>query len=733
MDAGIAKIEHAKTIQESQTAQQELLNTVQQKYNDLLDKAIQQRQKFVDLSKDTLAPGKKPVFGQDERENIEKVNRDIQILQQQAQVAIDKIKNARLTQTAEVLRANAANLKAESPYTNMLNKMKADLAGLQGELRATGQVNEVAARGEADYLKKVTELNDGLRLKGKALDLVQLYTIHGLALDTSRVQAEVETKKKIEETTRSLQERISAEQAFNSQNTGTYEERRTVFVQRQLADITKSAPLPIPPETLASIQKMITALYDLQNAARTASLVPELQNQIVLQNQLASSAGNYQRTHQAQLDAEIAKIRTVTNTTKERIEQEVAAYRELDAAKQRAQQAERGAGLNLEIGGVRRTTAAAFGGEDAIRAAALQNKLLEAFAKEGIYANLAEISQKAQAEYTERIVTAAAKLATEDADQLKTLQRELEVLKEVQGTEVARAEITDQILRKEVEIELKQRSAAAGMRAFFIEMQEQAKSAAVIVYDALNSALDKSSENLAKMLTEKKPKGGWGEAWGKEFQAVGTQVVQASIKSTLQTALGKAGSAFVKKDGSSPDAALWVRLAGTAGAGIPGVGTGPSSINVPTFHGAGGAPGGGLFGGGSQGGFIFSLLKMFGGGSVAAGTAAGGGESIGAMNMAITGLAEGGDMTPTNSYIVGERGFEIVKGLSGRVVNNAESRRILSGGGGTTVMYSIDARGAELGVENRIRQGIETSHRSAIATSVRASAERSKRMPAGGR
>jgi hypothetical protein len=36
------------------------------------------------------------------------------------------------------------------------------------------------------------------------------------------------------------------------------------------------------------------------------------------------------------------------------------------------------------------------------------------------------------------------------------------------------------------------------VRAFFIEMQEQAKTSAAIIYEALNSALDKTSDQLSQ-------------------------------------------------------------------------------------------------------------------------------------------------------------------------------------------------------------------------------------------
>ena len=130
------------------------------------------------------------------------------------------------------------------------------------------------------------------------------------------------------------------------------------------------------------------------------------------------------------------------------------------------------------------------------------------------------------------------------------------------------------------------KGAKDGLRAFFLEMQEDAKSAAQIIYDALNSALDRSSDNLAKALTGQKT------AWGKEFQDIGQHMLQSSIKSGLQVGIGALGKIWEpaskiasalglgpKKDGSSEDLAFWVKVAG-AGAGAAGSSGSPGSGGV---------------------------------------------------------------------------------------------------------------------------------------------------------
>jgi hypothetical protein len=54
---------------------------------------------------------------------------------------------------------------------------------------------------------------------------------------------------------------------------------------------------------------------------------------------------------------------------------------------------------------------------------------------------------------------------------------------------------------------------------------------------------------------------------------------------------------------------------------------------------------------------------------------------------------------------------------------------MMGGAGGHTFNTTVDARGAEIGVEHRVKRMVDLAHRSAVATAVRASHERSLRVP----
>jgi hypothetical protein len=53
---------------------------------------------------------------------------------------------------------------------------------------------------------------------------------------------------------------------------------------------------------------------------------------------------------------------------------------------------------------------------------------------------------------------------------------------------------------------------------------------------------------------------------------------------------------------------------------------------------------------------------------------------------------DGGTVSPSSAYLVGEKGPEILTGTSGDIISNANSRRSM-GSGGDNHTWNIDARG----------------------------------------
>jgi hypothetical protein len=71
---------------------------------------------------------------------------------------------------------------------------------------------------------------------------------------------------------------------------------------------------------------------------------------------------------------------------------------------------------------------------------------------------------------------------------------------------------------------------------------------------------------------------------------------------------------------------------------------------------------------------------------------------------AAAGRATGGQVRGGQSYLVGERGPELLTmGGSGRISSNDQLKQAVGGGGGITIINNVDARGADASVDQKIR------------------------------
>jgi len=284
-------------------------------------------------------------------------------------------------------------------------------------------------------------------------------------------------------------------------------------------------------------------------------------------------------------------------------------------------------------------------------------------------------------------------------EEINALGREEKALQTTQGSTLSYAQQAMAAARAQdafnkatdqtVSLLLRSGSARDGFTAFFLDMQKQAKTTGQIIYEALNSAFTKLSDNLTELIT------GGKTNFGKMFQDIGKQMLNSQIKSSLQTGLGALGSklgvdlgGLSKPDGTKANA-FWVRMAEAAG--LPGLPTGG--------------------GGGSSSGMSGLLGALLGVALPVAGA-----------------LAGGGSMSPGAAYLVGENGPEIRRGNT--ISSNAESKRMLTASAGSTHYYSIDARGTDpVLTEQRTRAAILAAHNSAIGTAVAATADNVRRNP----
>jgi hypothetical protein len=284
------------------------------------------------------------------------------------------------------------------------------------------------------------------------------------------------------------------------------------------------------------------------------------------------------------------------------------------------------------------------------------------------------------------------------------------------------------------------------LQDFLNDMDGMSKNAGDILYEGLHSALDKFSEDLAKLFTDDHSgkKAHWGKMFAGTLKSIGEGATSTAVHSGLQhgiaaiakhfPGLAKIAGITPKKapgtqDGQTEPTAWWVQIAGLR--------------NTPSAPGA--IPiGGGNGTNGNGGGYIpfnFPAIIPMGGGAIGGG-GAGGGSGIGGaisgqapiassflQSFAASfggGRAGGGEVDPDSGYVVGEKEPEwFSPGTRGTITPLSK----MGGGGDTYVSYSVDARGADLGADNRVKRGLEMTHKSAVATSVQASAEYQKRTP----
>jgi hypothetical protein len=626
----------------------------------------------------------------------------------------------------EIARANGAQ---ERPLDKMIAELTAKVAEARVKLKAAGldETSKMIAKAEAEAIAAIEHANIALAKQHVALlPMDPNKSAKGrealqLATTEQALNLEAALRDKVREVVDATQDQIKTQQMLNQTIGKGWEAQKKVNIEVELmkkfgsAKYETAAANPMSDEfaAISAARPQVTEAVGDTHTTQLDERLRQLKNEVDLENALT----------QAQILGTFAVEKAALA---ERLRQQALSKGGLDAKEEQAAwakfYAERAnkagaeiAKIDQEIDAVKRLTEAEGQGAEAVRKAGLESKYA-AMAKtpqgtpEAIDAERKKDSLARQAQLTQEALKTgmAYKNSVESIDlQLKALDQ-VEVTEEnALAIEISRHKLENERLDQLVKESLEMGGARDGVRAFFLEMQKDAKDASKILYEALNSAVDRVSGNLAKMMTQKPPKGGWGQEWAKSFQDVGGSMAQSSIKSLMQKGLGKLGIGG-KPDGSSGNP-LWVRMAG-----MPAVA---------------GAPGGGGFGGGAQGGGIFSmlgkLLHVGGGGGDAN---FGGTVGEGAASPLDWGgfMADGGPVSASSAYIVGENGPEILAGASGRVISNGDAARAF-GGGGVTFTNHIDARGADLGAHNRIMRGIEMSSRAAAATAVQAMAERQKR------
>jgi hypothetical protein len=635
--------------------------------------------------------------------------------------------NTALTGRKDALTTANENAQRDKPFEDRMKALGVQLDGVKAKLAAIGQPEaaQTIAKAFGEAQKAIEEVNKALEKQHTKLTDAQKAQITAVEQAIASAEAEATWKAQLESTTTATNDRIRSQELLTAAIGKGYEATRNANVETQVMGAMKEHYAdPAFAGDAAKLRAGYGAAYDASHSDQTAGAVEKLGEQSALEKQSAAvQAQGAEAVRQATLAHKIKQIAEDNDaaSAKVLIQAEIDLYN----ATRANLDAETLAKLNERIAATQRLTAAVFSGAEAQRKAANESKYAEMAHGR---ASADEVSAQRALDEAERqhaVTEEAGKLVTVYSDQvehLNQIEEALEKQKKDHGDtleiEIALRDLENERLKIAVQQELKLKGARDGLKAFFLEMQEDAKSAANIVYDSLNSALDKVSDQFAKLFTGQKT------SFGKMFQGIGQDMVKESVKSAMQKGLGELGKKVFhvgapagKADGSDAHP-FYVIVKGksSSGAGSPTGGETAGDDSTPDSGKSPFAALGGLVKSGA--GALAGLLgKLFSGGG-------GSGESVSSSISYGGAMAEGGDVDPGHGYIVGDGGEpEFFRPRTAGTITPAHK----IGGGSYT--YHIDARGADLGAANRTARAIEAAHNAAVRNSVKAQAERTKRTP----
>jgi hypothetical protein len=655
------------------------------------------------------------------------------------------------TEKQTQLHADRINNKGQQPIVEYFAKLKAELAGLQGELEAVGTNPwaEALARGAKNAAEAISRIDSSLN---KATRMTPAERSDARILEEWKAVAR--TAIEIDNKTNAAIRKINAE-------TQAYRELASAIGHGQQAEMQMRIEAKVGENMVGTGLKPGDPGYSERAEKFRQALTPQVGTQLLYESEKAAEPVVQQIHLLTQLaeverlgEAEVRKFTAAQMMQNAELKygplagyllgvQEVTEYYkklEVEANKRIAQ-------LNLETTANQKLAAATLQSAEAARLQRLESEYAKLKVGGASDQEIAAKRAEDQSAYELKIAESAARRLEVYRADVTELQRERSVLQamvnagqDIVAAKKAQRDIDDEILKKEVQQALAMGTLRDGMRAFFLEMQEQGKKFSQIIYDELNSALDKISDQLAKLFTGQKT------SFAKMLQGIGESLTKDAIKKGLQTGLGALGGVLPKQggilgkiggiiggvgqkpDGSSPARALWVRLTGGGGGASQGE-SGTESAESPVGIGTRASPLGGLPSA------IGSIPGLTAQGAVAAGRAiwhalsglfgSGSGTAVSSSISYGGALAGGGDVSPGMSYIVGENAPEIFQPRSsGRVI--PIDRFMGNGGGGTTY---IDARWSDIGVANRLLRITDHNDRSVLSSSVVANHDRAQRTP----
>jgi predicted secreted protein len=776
------KAQHAARVEMDTRLNKEYANSIS-----AVNDKIGQTQKLLDQHKgrtvgdvvvqwkpDSLIPSGLSV-AEDARAKMEKLVALRRALQ--AQQVFIPLQEENTDKTAKKTKLTVANENAKvgQPFQNEMAKLEAAYKGAVEKLNAAGlsEGGKALAKAHAEAFVAIAKVNTALKDQHQALlTLNQQEQIRSVLTKTVTTEAEATWRESLAKSTAETNARIQSQELLTAAIGKGYAAVKAARVETQLA---QEAPEkyfdPQFRKTHAADfdagRVRLGKLDDAINVDQITKATDALHDQIELEKSLAAvqSAGAeaIERVTLAYRLREIV-MRGGLAATKEQIKAEMQLFDE-----RRVAQSEKDlTGLNLEISGLQRLSAAQIHGAEAARQAALANEAARLKFEGKSDAVVGGFLQKAELEHQAAILDNVLKTANATRDRIAKLAEEEAAARSLQDTQADQLGLA--IKLKEIDQErvailseqaLVFGNARDGMKQFFAEMATESISAARMVHDTLGNAFNSLNDTLVKVMTGQKV------SWSNFFRQIGEDMSKLAVHQleveavkkigaiitarqqshvgqkkgpmdkvmdAVSVALGGAGA--VKRDGNTEASALYVTLstASRSAASLTGKPDG-TAIN-PFYVIVEGQQGQQQQKGQSVLGTIAGALMGLAG---AAGAAKGGGasssgesvsssitfDSVGTPQKFGGYKAIGGGVDPGYSYVVGERGPEVfTPGSRGAIIPNSGGR------GSGNVYYNIDARNSDpVATEQRVRAALAATHKSAVMTSMRAMTEQSRRTP----
>jgi hypothetical protein len=679
--------------------------------------------------------------------------------------AVLEFENVGLTGKKQQDEAAQEAAKLTKPYRDKLKELDEQLQETGLKMTALGkdhgEQTEIAAKITA--LREVSKLNKQIPDLKPKLNAAQVKAITVAELRDIQQADELARQERMQASAEEIHTRILGLQQVAEAIGKGYELSKKARVEAMvIAKMGRDYEDPAFAKDATANRKNFGRLVDNEDKNTIDLAVDKLGNQIELEKSLAEVQDQGADAIRRVTLAYKLRDMSANDANKSRVASEVALFNA-----QRANNEAAGlAGINLRIQETQRLTAAQMESAESVRQLNLELKYEGMLRGGSSKTEVAAQRREDSLDYYRQVAEEANRTGMELKNHLASLNQQITALKTIRAQQGSSLEIEISLRRLEndrlhimAEQALATGRARDGLRAFFLDMQQQSKRSGDILYEALHSALDGISTNFVKLITGQK------SAFGEMFRGIGDQILTSIVKKGAQAGLKKLDDILGKTsigqklgfgkprfDGQSQGTALWVQM--TAQQAADNAARNKSGVDPVT--GENGAAGSGPFGNVKPDGTEANPVWVRIAGAAAAAAAQDPGLAstiFSTLGKAVSGAATvigpalgsklGG--SKLNARVGGSPMLSVAEGIDSfgpanafapssfspdSFANEGQAASQPSDNPGPAAHYTIDARGTDpVQTEARVKKALIAVHGSAVSTSLLATVDLQKRTP----